>query len=69
MLLQNITTRYTKMLTEGGKEKDIINCRETIQARITEIELRKRSETVENPSLVKRSLTAEVSFFTMSPIF
>ncbi len=50
MLLQNITTRYTKMLTEGGKEKDIINCRETIQARITEIELRKRSETVENPS-------------------
>ncbi len=48
--LAEYTTRYTKMLTEGGKEKDIINCRETIQALINEIELRKRSETVENPS-------------------
>jgi len=27
------------MMTEGGKEKDIFNCKETIRALITEIEL------------------------------
>ena len=39
--LADYTTRYTKLLTEGGKEKDIINCRETMQSLIAEIELRK----------------------------
>jgi hypothetical protein len=43
--LAEYTTRYTKLLTEGGHRKDIINCRETMQSLITEIELRKKSET------------------------
>ena len=42
--LAEYTTRYTKLLTEGGKEKDLVNCRETMQSLITEIELRKKSE-------------------------
>ena len=37
-VLAEYTARYSKMMTEGGKEKDIINCKETIQALITEIE-------------------------------
>jgi hypothetical protein len=49
-VLAGYTSRYTKMLTGGGKEKDIINCRETMQSLITEIEFRKRSRVVENPS-------------------
>jgi hypothetical protein len=48
--LAEYTARYTKMMTEGGKEKDIINCRETIHAMIAEIELRKRSEIPADPS-------------------
>jgi len=40
------TTRYTKLLTEGGPTKDIIHYRETIQSLITEIELRKKSQEV-----------------------
>ena len=40
-VLSEYTAKYTKLHTEGGKEKDIINCKETIQSLITEIELRK----------------------------
>ena len=49
-VLAEYTARYSKMMTEGGKEKDIINCRETIRALITEIELRKRPGKSEDPS-------------------
>ena len=49
-VLAEYTSRYTKMMTEGGKEKDIINCKETIRALITEIELRKRPAKSEDPS-------------------
>ena len=49
-VLAEYTTRYSKMMTEGGKEKDIINCRETIRALITEIELRKRPGMSKDPS-------------------
>ena len=44
-VLSEYTAKYTKLHTEGGKEKDMINCKETIQSLITEIELRKRLET------------------------
>jgi hypothetical protein len=53
-VLAEYTARYSKMMTRGGKEKDIINCRETIQALITEIELRKRPGMSEDPSGKKR---------------
>jgi len=53
-VLAEYATRYSKMMTEGGKQKDIINCRETIQALITEIELRKRPGMSEDPSGKKR---------------
>jgi hypothetical protein len=49
-VLAEYTARYTKMLTAGGKEKDIINCKETIRALITEIELRKRADFSNDPS-------------------
>ena len=49
-VLAEYTSRYTKMLTMGGKEKDIINCKETIRALITEIELRKRPGISQDPS-------------------
>jgi len=49
-VLAEYTARYTKMLTEGGRGKDIINCKETIGALITEIELRKRSGVASDPS-------------------
>lgn len=49
-VLAEYTARYTKMLTEGGKEKDIFNCKETIRALITEIELRKRPDNSCDPS-------------------
>jgi len=49
-VLAEYTARYTKMLTGGGKEKDIVNCKETIRALITEIELRKRPGIVDDPS-------------------
>jgi len=49
-VLAEYTSRYTKMMTEGGKEKDIINCKETIRALITEIELRKRPSAPGDPS-------------------
>ena len=47
--LAEYTARYTKLLTEGGREKDIINCRETMQSLIAEIELRKGSENAKKP--------------------
>jgi hypothetical protein len=53
-VLAEYTARYSKMMSQGGKEKDIINCRETILALITEIELRnelrKRPGMSEDPS-------------------
>jgi hypothetical protein len=49
-VLAEYTARYSKMMTQGGKVKDIINCRETIRALITEIELRKRPGMSEDPS-------------------
>ena len=47
--LADYTTRHTKLLTEGGRRKDIINCRETMQSLIAEIELRKRSQNQQKP--------------------
>ena len=52
--LAEYTARYTKMLTGGGKEKDIINCKETIRALITEIETRKKPATSGDPSAKTR---------------
>ena len=49
-VLAEYTSRYTKMMTEGGKEKDILNCKETIRALITEFELRKRPSASGDPS-------------------
>lgn len=43
--LAEYTARYPKLHAEGGKEKDMINCKETVQSLITEIELRKNLET------------------------
>jgi hypothetical protein len=53
-VLAEYTARYTKMLTEGGKEKDMVNCKETIRALITEIELRKRPGNSVDPSGTNR---------------
>jgi len=47
--LADYTTRYTKLLSEGGNKNDIINCRETVQSLIAEIELRKTSKDKRNP--------------------
>lgn len=47
--LAEYTTRYTKLLTEGGNRKDIVNCRETMQSLIAEIELRTGSADHRNP--------------------
>ena len=41
-VLAEYTERYTKMLTEGGKKKDMVNCQETMSSLISEIELRKK---------------------------
>jgi len=49
-VLAEYTARYTKMLTEGGMKKDILNCQETIRALITEIELRKKPGPSVDPS-------------------
>jgi hypothetical protein len=49
-VLAEYTARYTKMLTGVGNKKDIINCKETIHALITEIELRKRASIADDPS-------------------
>ena len=48
-VLAEYTTKYTKLLTDGGKNKDIVNCRETMQTLITEIELRKRPKNTLKP--------------------
>jgi len=40
-VLAEYTAKYMKLLTKGGKEKDIINCKETMQSLIAEVELRK----------------------------
>ena len=53
-VLAEYTARYTKMLTEGGKKKDVLNCQETIRALIAEIELRKRPGISDDPSASSR---------------
>ena len=45
--LAEYTARYTRLYAEGGKEKDLINCKETIQSMIAEIELRKSLQTLD----------------------
>jgi len=47
--LAEYAARYTKILAEGGKETDMINCQETIKSLISEIELRKNSKTPSEP--------------------
>jgi hypothetical protein len=42
--LAEYTAKYTKILSEGGNKKDMVNCQETIESLITEIEVRKRFE-------------------------
>ena len=41
--LAEYTAQYTKMLTEGAKDKNLENCRETLQYLITEVNRRKGS--------------------------
>jgi hypothetical protein len=53
-VLAQYTARYTKMLSEGGRKKDIFNCQETIRALIAEIELRKRPAASDDPSGTNR---------------
>jgi hypothetical protein len=48
--LAQYTLRYTKLLADGGKNKDIINCQETIASLIAEIELRKKSQSSSEPA-------------------
>jgi hypothetical protein len=45
--LADYTARYTKLLAEGGKQKDITICREMTQSLINEIESRKAAEVAE----------------------
>jgi hypothetical protein len=52
--LAEYTAKYTKILSGGGNKKDMVNCQETIQSLIAEIELRKRSEKSEPSSGTKR---------------
>lgn len=47
--LADYTAKYTKILSAGGNKRDMVNCQETMQSLIAEIELRKRSEKM-NPS-------------------
>ena len=42
--LAEYTEQYTKIRLAGGKKNDMVNCQETIQSLIAEIELRKASE-------------------------
>lgn len=48
--LAQYTLRYTKLLADGGKNKDIVNCQETIASLIAEIELRKKSQSSSEPA-------------------
>ena len=48
--LAEYTARYTKILAEGGKENDMVNCQETIQSLISEIELRRKSVISDEPA-------------------
>jgi len=48
--LAEYTVRYTKILAEGGKENDMVNCQETIQSLISEIELRRKSAISDEPA-------------------
>ena len=52
--LARYTERYTKIISEGGKRQDMVNCQETIDSLIAEIELRKASERKESPVITKR---------------
>jgi hypothetical protein len=48
--LAEYTARYTKILAEGGKEADMDNCQETIKSLISEIELRKNPNSINEPA-------------------
>jgi hypothetical protein len=48
--LAGYTSRYTRMLAEGGKKKDIFNCKETIESLIQEIHFRKERGTSRDPA-------------------
>jgi len=52
--LARYTERYTKIISEGGKKQDMVNCQETMQSLIAEIELRKVSERKEPSTGTKR---------------
>jgi len=45
--LADYTARYTKLLAEGGLQRDIITCREMIQSLINEIDSRKAAAVTE----------------------
>jgi hypothetical protein len=53
-VLAEYTARYTKMLTDGAKERDLINCKETIRSLIDEMASRKASPTSHEPSAMNR---------------
>lgn len=53
-VLAEYAARYTKMLTQGAKEKDLINCKETIRSLIDEVESRKTSQMSNDPSAKDR---------------
>lgn len=42
--LVEYTARHSKLLAEGGKERDIINCRQTIETLLKELEIRKEAK-------------------------
>lgn len=48
--LAEYTARYTRLLTGGGKQKDLVNCKETIRSLISEVELRKKPDQLGDPS-------------------
>ena len=52
--LADYTARYTKLLAEGGKQKDIITCREMTESLINEIESRKAAALPQPASRKKR---------------
>jgi hypothetical protein len=48
--LAEYTARYTRLLTAGGKQKDLVNDKETIRSLISEIELRRNPGLTSDPS-------------------
>ena len=52
--LADYTARYTKLLAERGRQKDIITCRGMIESLINEIESRKAAALTEPASRKNR---------------